>query len=46
MENKKLPKILAPCGDMDALKAAIANGADALYLGLDAFDGEVAYDED
>ena len=41
MENKKIPKILAPCGDMDALKAAIANGADALYLGLDLFNARI-----
>ncbi len=41
MENKKLPQILAPCGDMDALKAAIANGADALYLGLDLFNARI-----
>lgn len=29
----KKPEILAPAGSMDALKAAIANGADAIYLG-------------
>ena len=26
-------EILAPAGDMESLKAAIANGADAIYLG-------------
>ena len=41
MENNKLPKILAPCGDMDALKAAIGSGADALYLGLDLFNARI-----
>lgn len=41
MENKNLPKILAPCGDMDALKSAIANGADAIYLGLDLFNARI-----
>lgn len=41
MENKKLPQILAPCGDMDALKSAIAGGADAVYLGLDLFNARI-----
>lgn len=30
-------EILAPAGDMESLKAAIANGADAIYLGPDLF---------
>ena len=30
-------ELLAPAGSMDALKAAIANGADAVYLGAAAF---------
>ena len=29
------PEILAPAGDSDALGAALAAGADAVYLGLD-----------
>jgi putative protease len=29
------PEILAPAGDRDALAAALAAGADAIYLGLD-----------
>ncbi len=29
------PEILAPAGDMDSLKAALASGADAVYFGLD-----------
>lgn len=41
MENKKLPQILAPAGDMDALKSAIAGGADAIYLGLDLFNARI-----
>lgn len=41
MENKNLPQILAPAGDMDALKSAIANGADAIYLGLDLFNARI-----
>ncbi len=41
MENKILPQILAPAGDMDALKGAIAGGADAIYLGLDLFNARI-----
>ena len=32
-----MPEILAPAGDMTALRAAVNNGADAVYLGLSAF---------
>ncbi len=30
------PELLAPAGDWDCAKAAVANGADAVYFGLDA----------
>ena len=30
-------ELLAPAGSMSALKAAIANGADAVYLGAASF---------
>jgi putative protease len=29
------PEILAPAGDLDSMKAALASGADAVYFGLD-----------
>jgi U32 family peptidase len=32
------PELLAPAGDRDALAAAIANGADAVYFGLSDFN--------
>jgi len=32
------PEILAPAGDMEALKAAIKGGADAIYLGVGEFN--------
>src|SRR5215813_1892615 len=32
---RRTPEILAPAGDRDALAAALAAGADAIYLGLD-----------
>ena len=34
---KQQLELLAPAGSMDALKAALANGADAVYLGAAAF---------
>lgn len=37
----KKPEILAPAGDMDALVSAVANGADAVYLGLDVFNARI-----
>jgi putative protease len=33
-----LPEILAPAGDADALKAAVAAGADAVYFGVQGFN--------
>jgi len=32
------PELLAPAGDWDALRAAVANGADAVYFGLGNFN--------
>lgn len=34
----KKPEILAPAGDLTCLQAALDAGADAVYLGLDAFN--------
>jgi putative protease len=33
--HSRIPELLAPAGSVDALYAAIANGADAVYLGID-----------
>jgi putative protease len=33
-----LPELLAPAGSIDAVRAAIANGASAVYLGVDRFN--------
>ncbi|MBQ7411777.1 MAG: U32 family peptidase [Clostridia bacterium] len=43
MENQKraLPELLAPAGDMSALKSAIASGADAVYFGADLFNARI-----
>ena len=39
-----MTELLAPAGNMEALKAAIANGCDAIYLGMQKF-GARAYSE-
>ncbi len=36
--NRHKPELLAPAGDWEALRAAAANGADAVYFGLSAFN--------
>ena len=33
--SSPVPELLAPAGDWDCAKAAVANGADAIYFGLD-----------
>jgi putative protease len=35
---KPAPELLAPAGDWDCLRAAVANGADAVYFGLSNFN--------
>ena len=32
------PELLAPAGDWDSLRAAVANGPDAVYFGLSRFN--------
>src|SRR5512134_2866441 len=32
------PELLAPAGDQEGLRAAVANGADAVYFGLEDFN--------
>jgi len=38
LTTRRRPELLAPAGSMDAFKAALAAGADAVYLGLDRFN--------
>lgn len=38
----KLPELLAPAGGMEALRAAVENGADAVYLGGQAFNARAS----
>ncbi len=34
----RAPELLAPAGDFEAMRAAVANGADAVYFGLSQFN--------
>lgn len=36
--RRQKPELLAPAGDFDSLKAAVENGADAVYIGLKEFN--------
>lgn len=38
MSSSPVPELLAPAGSLDAVRAAIANGADAVYLGAERFN--------
>lgn len=37
-------QLLAPCGNIDSLLAAINNGTDAVYLGIDRFNARIKAD--
>lgn len=36
--SPSVPELLAPAGTLDAVRAAVANGADAVYLGVEKFN--------
>ncbi|HEU4649646.1 MAG TPA: peptidase U32 family protein, partial [Gemmatimonadales bacterium] len=36
--QRPVPELLAPAGTLDAVRAAVANGADAVYLGAERFN--------
>jgi putative protease len=38
MSPRSIPELLAPAGSLDAVRAAVANGADAVYLGASRFN--------
>jgi putative protease len=38
---RKLPELLAPAGDWECAKAAVENGADAIYFGLEKFNARM-----
>src|SRR6201996_4930103 len=39
--HAETPELLAPAGDWDCARAAVANGADAIYFGLPAFNARM-----
>jgi len=41
ISHAPLPELLAPAGDWDCVKAAVENGADAIYFGLDKFNARM-----
>src|SRR6185369_16405112 len=38
---RALPELLAPAGDWECAKAAVENGADAIYFGLEKFNARM-----
>ncbi len=40
-EGRNRPELLAPAGDWSCAKAAVENGADAIYFGLDRFNARM-----
>jgi putative protease len=41
MKTAEAPELLAPAGDWDCVRAAVANGADAVYFGLPRFNARL-----
>ncbi|MGB7769036.1 MAG: DUF3656 domain-containing protein [Verrucomicrobiia bacterium] len=39
--HRQLPELLAPAGDWDCARAAVENGADAIYFGLEKFNARM-----
>jgi putative protease len=39
--TRTVPELLAPAGDWECVKAAVENGADAIYFGLDKFNARM-----
>ncbi|MBK8000000.1 MAG: U32 family peptidase [Verrucomicrobia bacterium] len=39
--GRRLPELLAPAGDWECAKAAVENGADAIYFGLERFNARM-----
>ena len=40
-ETLRLPELLAPAGDWSCARAAVENGADAIYFGLEKFNARI-----
>lgn len=41
MNTSSFPELLSPAGDWKALRAAVSNGADAVYFGVEAFNARL-----
>ena len=41
LDIRNLPELLAPAGDWDCARAAVENGADAIYFGLEKFNARM-----
>src|ERR1700678_2966703 len=41
LASPQLPELLAPAGDWECAKAAVENGADAIYFGLEKFNARM-----
>src|SRR5437899_1878467 len=39
--TREMPELLAPAGDWECAKAAVENGADAIYFGLEKFNARM-----
>src|ERR1700674_1260917 len=39
------PELLSPAGNWECLRAAVANGADAIYFGLERFNARMRADK-
>ena len=44
IRNPRLPELLAPAGDWECARAAVENGADAIYFGLEKFNARMRAD--
>src|SRR6516162_134756 len=40
-DRGRMPELLAPAGDWDCARAAVENGADAIYFGLEKFNARM-----
>ncbi|MEM7012542.1 MAG: U32 family peptidase, partial [Verrucomicrobiota bacterium] len=43
-QQNQLPELLSPAGNWECARAAVANGADAIYFGLPAFNARMRAD--
>src|SRR6266436_4374780 len=41
LSGRRIPELLAPAGDWDCARAAVENGADAIYFGLEKFNARM-----